>query len=62
MGYSVTEKILKKNALNFEDFKAGKNIKIKVDQTLTQDATGTMAYLQFQALSCRRVKTKLSVA
>ena len=62
MGYSVTEKILRKNALNFEDFKVGKNIKIRVDQTLTQDATGTMAYLQFQALSCRRVKTKLSVA
>ncbi len=58
----MVEKILRKNALNFEDLKSGKNIKIKVDQTLTQDATGTMAYLQFQALSCRRVKTKLSVA
>ena len=62
MGLSVTEKILQKNALNFSEFKEGKNLKIKVDQTLTQDATGTMAYLQFQALGVERVKTKLSVA
>ncbi len=62
MGFSVVEKILKENALNFEDFKYGKALKLKVGQTLTQDATGTMAYLQFEALGIKRVKTKLSVA
>lgn len=58
----MTEKILKKNALNFEDFKKGRSVKIKVDQTLTQDATGTMVYLQFEALCKERVETKLSVS
>lgn len=40
----------------------GEEIALKIDQTLTQDATGTMAYLQFEALSIARVKTKLSVS
>ena len=62
MRYNSTEKNLKKNSLNFEDFLKGKNLKIKVDQTLTQDATGTMAYLQFEALYGKPVKTKLSVS
>src|SRR5690554_2370449 len=40
----------------------GKEIALKIDQTLTQDATGTMAYLQFAALGLDRVKTKLSIS
>ena len=40
----------------------GCEIGLKIDQTLTQDATGTMAYLQFEAMGCERVKTELSVA
>ena len=42
--------------------KTGKEIAIKIDQTLTQDSTGTMAYLQFEALGVDRVKTKKSIA
>jgi len=41
---------------------AGEEIAIRIDQTLTQDATGTMAYLQFEAMGIPRVKTKLSVS
>lgn len=41
---------------------AGKEIAIRIDQTLTQDATGTMAYLQFEAMGIPRVRTKLSVS
>ena len=41
---------------------AGKEIAIKIDQTLTQDSTGTMAYLQFEAIGIPRVKTEKSVA
>jgi Aconitase family (aconitate hydratase). len=41
---------------------AGQEIAIKIDRTLTQDSTGTMAYLQFEALGIDRVKTKRSVA
>ncbi len=62
MGLTLTEKILKEHALNFTEYGGFKSLKIKVDQTLTQDATGTMAYLQFEALGVKRVKTKLSVA
>ena len=40
----------------------GKEIAIKIDQTLTQDSTGTMAYLQFEAIGIPRVKTEKSVA
>ena len=42
--------------------KAGKEISIKIDQTLTQDATGTMVYLQFEAIGLKRVQTELSVS
>ena len=41
---------------------AGKEIAISIDQTLTQDATGTMAYLEFEAIGIPKVKTKLSVS
>ena len=40
----------------------GKEVAIRIDQTLTQDATGTMAYLQFEAMGVPRVRTKLSVS
>ncbi len=62
LGLTITEKILKEHALNFTEYGGFKSLKVKVDQTLTQDATGTMAYLQFEALGVKRVKTKLSVA
>ena len=40
----------------------GEEISIKIDQTLTQDATGTMAYLEFEAMGVPRVRTELSVS
>ncbi|MDI6785267.1 MAG: aconitate hydratase [bacterium] len=61
MGKSLTQKILEKHIVEGE-FKAGKEIGIKIDQTLTQDATGTMAYLQFEALCIPKVRTELSVS
>ena len=62
MGLGVTEKILKNNALNYDSAKEDGFLRLNVSQTLTQDATGTMAYLQLEALGIKRVKTKLSVA
>lgn len=61
MGFTIAQKILK-NHLVSGSLKAGEEIGIKIDQTLTQDATGTMAYLQFEAMGIKRVKTELSVA
>jgi len=61
MGLTVAEKILKAHLVEGEMIK-GKEIGIKIDQTLTQDATGTMAYLEFEAMGIERVKTELSVA
>ncbi|HEQ79176.1 MAG TPA: aconitate hydratase, partial [Euryarchaeota archaeon] len=61
MGQSLTEKILRKH-LAVGEYVAGKEIGIKIDQTLTQDATGTMAYLQFEAMEQTGVKTQLSVS
>ncbi len=58
---TVTEKILKEH-LAEGVMEQGKEISIKIDQTLTQDATGTMAYLEFEALGVPRVKTELSVS
>ncbi len=58
---SVTEKILKEH-LKEGELESGKEISIKIDQTLTQDATGTMAYLEFEALGVPRIKTELSVS
>ena len=57
----ASKKIIKKHVVSGE-MKAGEKVSIKIDQTLTQDATGTMAYLQFEALGIPRVKTKLSVS
>ncbi|WNZ28670.1 MAG: aconitate hydratase [Candidatus Bathyarchaeota archaeon] len=61
MGKSVTQKILEKHIVEGK-FEAGTEIAIKIDQTLTQDATGTMAYLQFEAMEKPRVETALSVS
>ncbi len=61
MGLSVTYKILKEHLVEGA-LEAGKEIGIRIDQTLTQDATGTMSYLQFEAIGTPRVRTKLSVS
>ncbi len=61
MGLNLAQKIIK-NHLVSGDMVAGSEISIKIDQTLTQDSTGTMAYLQFEAIGIPRVKTKKSVA
>ena len=61
MGYTIAQKIIK-NHLVCGEMKVGSEIGLKIDQTLTQDATGTMAYLQFEAMGIDRVKTELSVA
>ena len=61
MGLTLTEKILKNHLVDGE-FVKGSEIGIRIDQTLTQDATGTMAYLEFEAMGVPRVKTERSVA
>ena len=61
MGMTIAEKILSKHIVDGEMIK-GQEIGIKIDQTLTQDATGTMAYLEFEAMGVPRVKTERSVA
>ena len=61
MGLTLTEKILKAHLVDGE-FVKGNEIGIRIDQTLTQDATGTMAYLEFEAIGVPRVKTERSVA
>lgn len=58
---TVTWKILKAHYVGGE-FVPGKEIEIKIDQTLTQDATGTMVYLQFEAMGVSKPKTKVSVS
>lgn len=58
---NIAEKIISAHLVSGE-MKPGEQIAVKIDQTLTQDATGTMAYLQFQAMDTPRVKTELSVA
>src|SRR3990170_7417152 len=61
MHLTLTQKIIRDHLVS-GDLKAGTEVGIRVDQTLTQDATGTMAYLQFEAIGIPRVKTKLSVS
>lgn len=61
MGLTLTEKIIKSHLVSGEMTK-GNEIGIRIDNTLTQDSTGTMAYLQFEALGIDQVKTKRSVA
>ena len=61
MGYTIAQKIIKEHLLSGE-MTVGNDIGLKIDQTLTQDATGTMAYLEFEAIGIPRVKTEKSVA
>jgi len=61
MGLGIIEKILRKHIVEGEP-SPGAEVAVRIDQTLTQDATGTMAYLQFEALGVPRVKTELSVS
>lgn len=61
MGLTLTEKILKAHIVDGELIK-GTEIGLRIDQTLTQDATGTMAYLEYEAMGVPRVKTEFSVA
>ena len=58
---NLTEKLIAAHLVSGEMI-AGEQIAIRIDQTLTQDSTGTMAYLQFEALGIPRVRTKRSVA
>lgn len=61
MGLTIAQKIIRDHLVDGEMI-AGQDIGIKIDQTLTQDATGTMAYLEFEAMGVDRVKTERSVA
>ena len=61
MGLTIAQKIIKAHLLEGEMI-PGREIALRIDQTLTQDATGTMAYLEFEAIGIPRVKTEKSVA
>ena len=61
MGQTIAEKIISAHLLSGSMVK-GEEIGLRIDQTLTQDATGTMAYLEFEAMGIPRVRTELSVA
>lgn len=61
MGLTLAQKLIKSHLVEGEMI-PGQEIGLKIDQTLTQDATGTMAYLEFEAMGVDRVKTERSVA
>ena len=61
MGKTIAQKIIQAHLLSGEMI-PGQEVALKIDQTLTQDATGTMAYLEFETMGIPRVKTELSVA
>ncbi|HHW94817.1 MAG TPA: aconitate hydratase [Mogibacterium sp.] len=61
MGKTIAQKIIETHLLS-GDMKPGSEIGLKIDQTLTQDATGTMAYLEFESMGIPRVRTEKSVA
>ena len=61
MGRTIAEKIIADHLVSGE-MKVGEEIGIRIDQTLTQDATGTMAYIEFESMGIPRVKTEKSVA
>ena len=61
MGYTLAQKIIRAHCVE-GTMQVGEDIALKIDQTLTQDATGTMAYLEFEAMGVERVKTERSVA
>ena len=58
---NIVEKVISSHLVSGE-LKAGSEVAIRIDHTLTQDSTGTMAYLQLEAMGVNRVKTKRSVA
>ena len=60
MGLTIAQKIIKEHLIS-GDMAAGSEIALRIDQTLTQDATGTMAYLEFETMGVPRVRTELSV-
>ncbi len=61
MGFTIAQKIIKEHLVSGE-MRVGEEIALKIDQTLTQDATGTMAYLEFESMGIPRVRTEKSVA
>ncbi len=61
MGKNITQKIIENHLVSGKPL-PGEEVSIRIDQTITQDATGTMAYLQFEAMGVDRVKTELSVS
>ncbi len=61
MGYTIAQKLIRSHLVSGE-MTTGSEIGLRIDQTLTQDATGTMAYLEFEAMGVPRVRTELSVA
>ena len=61
MAFTIAQKIIRQHLVRGE-MKSGQEIGLRIDQTLTQDATGTMAYLEFEAMGVPRVKTERSVA
>ncbi|MBO5089330.1 MAG: aconitate hydratase [Clostridia bacterium] len=61
MGLTIAQKIIKAHMISGE-MTVGSEVALKIDQTLTQDATGTMAYLEFETMGLDRVKTERSVA
>ena len=61
MGLTIAQKIIKAHLVE-GDMTPGSEIALRIDQTLTQDATGTMAYLEFESIGIKRVRTELSVA
>jgi len=61
MGYTIAQKIIKSHLVSGE-MAVGNEIALRIDQTLTQDATGTMAYLEFESMGVPRVRTERSVA
>lgn len=61
MGMNIAEKIISSHLVDGR-MEPGEDIAVRIDQTLTQDATGTMAYLQFEALGLKKVKTDISVS
>ena len=61
MAKTMTQKILERHLITGE-YRPGSEIGIHIDQTLTQDATGTMAYLQFEAMGLNRIRTDHSVS
>ena len=61
MGKTIAQKIIASHLVS-GDMTPGSEVALRIDQTLTQDATGTMAYLEFETMGIPRVKTELSIA